>query len=640
MNEKSTKRREWVKNFAIIFLTIMLALTFFSNTIMNYSLPEVATQYVQSGTITAKVRGTGTIEASDPYNLVINETRVIESVNVKNGDEVEKGDPLFVLEDGDSTELKAAEEALRAAETALDDMMLAYQTSILDGSLSAETINGIQTGNTNSMSGNLAKVQEAKTKVDDAQNAVNTCKANVDNLTKQKELLSNNNENKDMSAEQNALTEAKKAVANATAKKEAAHAKMTALNEWIAQADQALAAKQTAEAAVAQAQNLVIEVSENLEIAKQRWEAAENDPDLTDLEKQEIKTAYEDAQTAAQSAATNKKNAEESLKSAATTSKGFEQNRSGKISELSNANSEYVNATNELESAINSENNAQAALENKQNDKSTENQIASITNQLTEATSALTAANLALEQAKADQTQVLADVAGELNLEDKSGKIADQRALINEKKEEVEEIRSKTIDTVVTAPVKGTITSMNYVAGETTKAGETAAVIQVADKGFSVSFSVTNEQAKKVNVGDIAELQNAWYFDEDVKATLASIKADTANPAKNKILVFNVTGNVTAGQSLSLSVGQKSQDYELVVPNSAVREDNNGKFILIVESKSSPLGNRYFATRVDVEVLASDDMLTAVSGGLFGREYVITTSTKPVEAGKQVRLTE
>ena len=47
MNENVSKRRDWIKNVAIIFLTVMLVLTFFSNTIMNYSLPEVATQYVQ-----------------------------------------------------------------------------------------------------------------------------------------------------------------------------------------------------------------------------------------------------------------------------------------------------------------------------------------------------------------------------------------------------------------------------------------------------------------------------------------------------------------------------------------------------------------------------------------------------------------
>lgn len=42
MNENTKKRREWIKNAAIVFLVIMLILTFFSNTIMNYSLPEVA----------------------------------------------------------------------------------------------------------------------------------------------------------------------------------------------------------------------------------------------------------------------------------------------------------------------------------------------------------------------------------------------------------------------------------------------------------------------------------------------------------------------------------------------------------------------------------------------------------------------
>lgn len=91
-------------------------------------------------------------------------------------------------------------------------------------------------------------------------------------------------------------------------------------------------------------------------------------------------------------------------------------------------------------------------------------------------------------------------------------------------------------------------------------------------------------------------------------------------------------------ESLNVSVGQKSANYDLIVPNSAIREDSNGKFILIVESKSSPLGNRYVATRVDVEVLASDDTQSAVSGALYGSEFVITTSTQPVEAGKLVRL--
>ena len=111
-------------------------------------------------------------------------------------------------------------------------------------------------------------------------------------------------------------------------------------------------------------------------------------------------------------------------------------------------------------------------------------------------------------------------------------------------------------------------------------------------------------------------------------------KADIENPDKNKILTFKITGeDVTVGQSLSLSVGEKSSQYDVTVPNSAIREDNNGKFVLVVNVKSSPLGNRYVLSRADVEVLASDDTNSAVSGGLFGYEYVVTNSTKPLEAG-------
>ena len=55
--------------------------------------------------------------------------------------------------------------------------------------------------------------------------------------------------------------------------------------------------------------------------------------------------------------------------------------------------------------------------------------------------------------------------------------------------------------------------------------------------------------------------------------------------------------------------------------------------------KSSPLGSRYIATRVTVQELARDDKSAAVSGISSG-DFIITTSNKPVEAGKQVRLAD
>lgn len=112
MEAQKSKKRELIKTIAIIFLAVLLVLTFFSNTIMNRSLPEVATGIVNSGTINAKIRGNGTISANEKYEVILNQTREVRSVCVKVGDSVKQGDLLFVLGDIESQELRDAEEQL------------------------------------------------------------------------------------------------------------------------------------------------------------------------------------------------------------------------------------------------------------------------------------------------------------------------------------------------------------------------------------------------------------------------------------------------------------------------------------------------------------------------------------------------
>ena len=113
--ETSAKRRDIIKNITIVFLIVMLLLTFFSTTIMNLSLPEVAAQYAWSGQITTSVRSSGMTEANENYQVIIEEGRVIQSLNVRRGDDVQKDDILFLLEDEESTELQAALDALKEA---------------------------------------------------------------------------------------------------------------------------------------------------------------------------------------------------------------------------------------------------------------------------------------------------------------------------------------------------------------------------------------------------------------------------------------------------------------------------------------------------------------------------------------------
>ncbi len=697
MNEKETKKkREWVKNAAIVFLSIMLVLTFFSNTIMNYSLPEVATQYVERGTITAKVRGTGNVEAADPYNVMVKESRVISSVAVKQGDTVEKDQVLYYLEDAESDELTKAKDEL-------EELELNYMKGLFGANVSPEIISKVANGNVDSFSALQAKVTDMQNRLDAAQARVKECQDNLDKLNLQSTTSSNDAtvntipyENEVTQSTTN-LENAQTAESNAQQEFENEKARqLAALNNQIAEKQKEISDLETlvsngqnvtgstggstttgggtvtqtptpapsnyvtdktnAEQAVVNALNDIIEAANNnnpsyggtkvsLTVDPQTKLSNYNKLDINNKFKsindwitankkesdyQSLLAAYYAARTqlenvnsqqqqiihhdsnANQLAAKKKELADLQAAVTALTAVTYQSGEG-----VQNAKNRLNQATQNLTEIKNANSQSSVAWQNK----------------IANAEAALKAAQAVYDMLKEEQTQLSADINAELDLSKASKDIKD-------KKEEIAKLEEKSMGAAVTAPVAGTVSSLAYVAGETTKPEEAAAVILPEGKGFSLSFSVTNEQAKKVQVGDVAELQNSWYYD-DAQVILTAIKPDTEDPGKKKLLVFSVTGaSIQNGQALSVSVGQRSAEYDLVVPNSAIREDNNGKFVLIVESKSSPLGNRYIATRVDVQVQASDDNNTAITAPLTGYEYVITTSNKPVEAGKQVRLNE
>lgn len=559
MNENGKSKREWVKTAAIIFLSVMLVLTFFSQTIMNYSLPEVATQYVQSGTITAKIRGTGVVESGDPYEVKVTESRKVSSVAVKVGDQVQKGDVLLYLEDAESEELKTAREAL---ETAQKDYDMALLTAAIESSDIYSANQGVST-------------ETLRQRITNAQRAVKTAED-------------------ELKAAQEAVKPLEQKVAELTKGEADCDAQMK----------------------YEQNQNTV---------AEQRVETAKNALETAKLNQQYAQTAYNAAKAAFESVSNNDSAVIEEKKKELDKAK----------TALDNANNALTNATNEYNGAVQNNTNRK----NSQVINNLQSQMAVYTLNKHAAQKELDAATAAVKsaEAKVDEKgkaldELVSSVGNVATLEGKLDAIAKAQ-------EKVDELTAKAVNATITADIAGTVTAINVTAGNTTSAATPVAVLQPEGKGYTLSFSVTNEQAKRLSVGDKADLVNAWRYD-DVNVTLASIKPDKNNPGQNKMLTFDVTGSVTAGQTLNLSVGQKSANFDLIVPNSAIREDSNGKFILIVESKSSPLGNRYIATRVDIEVLASDDTQSAVSGGLYGYEYVITTSTKPVEAGKQVRLAD
>lgn len=546
----------------------MLVLTFFSNTFMNYSLPEVAAQYVQSGTITAKIRGTGTVESGDPYNVKITETRTISSVLVKTGDKVEKGDPLLLLEDKESKELKDAQ-------AALDKAMLDFELALLSGDISNTAYTNVQTGQIASVGTYQSRIVAAEAEIDKWQKQVDEATTAINQL-KTAQVNVEAGGAPDTSSEQAKVAEAQAALNN----------------DWV-------------------------------KIAKDKiseWQAAKAACDAT-IEK------YEEWILSSVSGNEGYPNqVPEDEYNVAKTNRATYQRLIKEKQDQINADPAAVTAYN---NKVNALAEANKKLAEKQNSKT--NTTSSLTVQTQNWQNELDSRNAKLKAAQDFKAQLLKDISTELNLDYQLDSLKKQR-------DDIAKLQENAVGASIEAPISGTITSVTVKAGDEAQPDTALVTMQPEGKGFTMSFSVTNDQAKRLSVGDKADLVNSWRY-SDMDITLASIKPDTTDPGQKKLLTFDITGDeVTPGQSLNVSVGQKSANYDLIVPNSAIREDSNGKFILIVESKSSPLGNRYVATRVDVEVLASDDTQSAVSGALYGYEFVITTSTQPVEAGKLVRL--
>lgn len=500
------KKRVWVKPAAITFFVIMLLLTFFSNTIMNLSLSEVSTKQVSSGAITTKVRGTGTIVSGETYDVVLSETRKVEEVLISTGDTVAAGDPLFVLDESESTEMKEAQ-------STLDGLRRTYQQSILSADLT------------------------------------------------------------DYTAEKNAITRAEKALADAKNERSA----FGASTMTVSQATEALR----------QANIKLADITAKHTSLESRLAAlAEDDSARTSLEQQ------------------------------------------------------IVQILSQVETADAAARSAQNTLDNETN-------IAAAESTIEAAGQALEDAKLALVQAV--ETNEKQSAVNNLDLSGQQEKIKEQEEL-------VAELTENTVGNELTAKYSGLVTSVDITAGSSTTPNTPIAQIAVSEKGYSAEITITRQQAKEVKVGDTADVTSSANWGAEITATVESIKSSTSSAGNtegaestgssgssgtNKTVVFKLDGeDLTIGETLNLSLSQKSTNHDLLVPNSAVKTDSNGSFVLLITEKSTPLGTRYVATRADVTVAESDETSTAVVGGISAYDSVITTASKIVEPGDYVRLAE
>ncbi len=619
MNEQITKKREWIKNAAIIFLAVMLILTFFSNTIMNMSLPEVATQYTNRGTITEKIRANGTLKAAQEYKVNLSETRTIESIAVKVGDKVSKGDVLFYLEDVDSKELSEAQTNLDKLESEYRKKLLSVDpensSDSIDITNKQEDLDDIK-----NIDENLKLVEAAQNDVIEIERSIDDLKSQVADIDAQITVLSgdkyidldpeNYKKLKDIKnridAQQKKVDENKKNLEDVEGKMKSGstESSISSIRQEIEQIE--------------------IDISTQYTKLNATTKPEEISSIMDAIASKELQLKY-------------KKEALD--KALSTTSESYKGQYYSVKSIYDNSNSTLTSIKNELESAkkdikevLNGEKDKiNSVIKDKQYDLDECKKI--YEEKKTKYGSSREEAETKVQTAERELEKLIAKYnvdsgSSQIEIDDKKKEIETQKKL-------VEKLKKEATSAKVTAQMGGTIKSISVSAGQSVEAQKEMAVIEINEQGYTFDYTVTKQQANKIKVGDEATVEYMW--EGEATAMVSAIKPDPTNPGKSSIVSFSVTGDVSANQSVNVSIGGNSQDYDCVIPKSAVRTDSSGSFVYVVNSKNSPLGNRYYAEKVTVQVIASDDIQAAVSG-LYGNEYILTTSNKPIENGTQVRL--
>lgn len=576
--KKGSHRKEVTKTILIIFLAVLLVLTFFSNTIMNRSLPEITSDRISSGKLTERIRGSGLVESNQSYGVTVEGSKVIDTIMVKSGQEVKKDDVLFTVGTGESEELNAAEDALST-------LQLSYRKAMLEPPADYTSEN--------------QEIKNARKDLEDAIAKRDSAVAAQGSIQSAKE---NYNYNKSQLSYYTRLQGKLSTVIEAIDNDDYTGAPAEYTGELLSLKSRWDDSRYVYEMAYQLYMSLISapdeehepyeapleEPEEHENTLQEKIDAAKADCDAKEAEMNSAKESYDNARFNLRSdLAAQLTDAESNIDRYNALIAEYESNNSGGGATIDDLNADVSAKERALETLITTLDKTMKSDKNK------------------------------------DQLQTL--------------DLEAMRKDIERAQEKVDKLKAENETTEVKSKHDGVVSAVNFRAGDITVPEMDVITIDIAEEGYTVKITVDGEKTKKVKKGTAAEVVNNWSG--GIEAVLTDIRNDTQAGSKNRILEFSVTGDVDSGSYIDLSIPCGSGNYDTIVPKSAVNEDKDGKFVLTVVQKSSPLGNRYYAKRIPVEILASDEVSCAVSGGdLRSGDYVISAASGPVAPGDQVRM--
>lgn len=605
-----SKKKSTVIKAIVIFLAALAILTFFSNTIMNLTIPKVVAQRAQWGNLSFTNSATGTVDIENKTEVKGIDGREVLEVFVSNYESVSEGDVLFSLKPiEDSEELEALQDQLddlieqRDYDNRLPNNPPDYSSfiqSIEQARLSiveaqttlnnAQNRNSIITSANNTIAQNEAQLVASQAELDAATTTLEQYQSEIDELEAELEILQNRYDTfVAMGTPTPTPIGATPEVTPTTAPTEVP---ATPTSTPTPSAEPTVDPSVTpGEGGITTPTATPVATATPMPTATPTPTAIPTPHPLDPLLEQmaEIEAQIETAELASNNASIR----------------------------LSEASSEYARI-----SAIIDDANA-LILEAEAYPSVAEAQLA-----LDAANSSLTAAQRAYEE-----QQIQDGIARDQLAQQR----ADRDEQIADLQEQIEELTESIDINEVRATADGYVFNLMVMKGDIlTKDGVVLTIIPEVDAEYVTTFTFAADVANSMYIGMELPTDNYWVEG----CIITSIKPDANDPRNSRVVKCKVVSDyMYLGETINVMVGRSNQNYENIVPSSAVNEDNTGTFVYVLEESQTPLGDKYIVRRVDVTVEATDGTRSAIAGeNLENGAQIIVRSEEPLQTGDRVRL--
>ena len=169
----------------------------------------------------------------------------------------------------------------------------------------------------------------------------------------------------------------------------------------------------------------------------------------------------------------------------------------------------------------------------------------------------------------------------------------------------------------------------------TVTTGEEQIGISGHGKGFILAFQIPQEDAEDL----IRNNPELTVTQKELEVTIEKYSVDVTT-RDQPFVTFTASLREPGWTEDPITVTGDlwSEEYDICIPMSALRQDTNGYFVYVMETTQTLMDIDKRAIRRDIYIENTDGRYAAVSGNISSNDQVILSSSKPLSDGDSVRV--